>query len=88
MILFFFIFSSTTFVFAKQQKKHMELRSEAIVMEGSVTVKSSPDESGTELFIIHEGTKVSIKSSLNQWVEISLLDGNVGWVKKSQIEQI
>lgn len=88
MILFFFIFSSTTFIFAKQQKKHMELRSEAIVMEGSVTVKSSPDESGTELFIIHEGTKVSIKSSLNQWVEISLLDGNVGWVKKSQIEQI
>ena len=66
----------------------MEQRSEAIVMDSSVTVKSSPDESGTELFVIHEGTKVFIKNTLNQWVEISLLDGNVGWVKISQIEQI
>ncbi len=80
--------SITTFVFAQQQKNYMEQRAEAIVMEGSVTVKSSPDESGTELFVIHEGTKVYIKSSLNQWSEISLADGNVGWVKKSAIEQI
>jgi len=88
MILFFLIFSITTFSFAKQQKNYMEQRSEAIVMDSSVTVKSSPDESGTELFVIHEGTKVFIKNTLNQWVEISLLDGNVGWVKISQIEQI
>ncbi len=88
LMLFFLMFTITTFVFARQQKSYMEKRADAIVMEGSVTVKSSPDESGTELFIIHEGTKVFIKSGLNQWVEISLLDGNVGWVRKSQIEQI
>ncbi len=80
--------SITTFTFARQQKNYLEQRAEAIVMEGSVTVKSSPDESGTDLFVIHEGTKVYIKSSLNEWSEISLADGNVGWVRKSAIEQI
>ena len=46
----------------------------------TVTVKSSPDASGTDLFILHEGTKVSIKSKLGDWNEIEMEDGNVGWM--------
>jgi len=61
---------------------------EAVVMIGIITVKSSPDRSGTDLFALHEGTKVTIKSALGDWNEIVIGDGRIGWVEKRQIERI
>jgi tetratricopeptide (TPR) repeat protein len=62
--------------------------SEAIVFSGSVSVKSSPVESGTGLFVIHSGTKVSLTDELGDWVKIRLVDGNVGWVPLTDLEKI
>jgi tetratricopeptide (TPR) repeat protein len=75
-------------VFAYNQKKELVDRRGAIVFTPTVTVKSSPDNSGTDLFVIHEGTKVFIKSAIGDWNEISLEDGNVGWVQKKDITVI
>lgn len=86
--LFACLFSIATLCFARAQKQYAEQHAQAIVLEGSVTVKSSPDESGTELFVVHEGTKVSVKGVLNEWVEVVLADGNVGWIKAQTIERI
>ena len=63
-------------------------KSAAIVFSQTVTVKSSPDSSGNDLFILHEGTKVKIKSTLGDWVEINTLDGNSGWMPANSIEVI
>jgi SH3-like domain-containing protein len=57
-------------------------------MSGVVTVKSSPDKSGTDLFQLHEGTKVSLKSTLGDWIEIRLGNGSIGWVKQECLEKI
>ena len=75
-------------VFASNQKAELVNRSHAIVFAPTVTVKSSPDASGTDLFILHEGTKVSVKSTLGDWSEIALEDGNVGWMPTKDIEII
>lgn len=75
-------------VFASDQKKHLLNRDSGIVFAPTVTVKSSPNDSGTDLFILHEGTKVKIKSTLGNWSEISLEDGNVGWMPSDKIEII
>jgi tetratricopeptide (TPR) repeat protein len=72
-------------IFAYNQKKELIGRRGAIVFTSTVTVKSSPNNSGTDLFVIHEGTKVFIKSSVGDWNEISLEDGNVGWIQKKDI---
>ena len=63
-------------------------RNHAIVFVPTVTIKSSPDASGTDLFILHEGTKVFIKSKLGDWSEIEMEDGNVGWIPSKDIEVI
>ncbi len=70
--------------------RHNELdnHNEAIIMTGTVVVKSSPDKSGTDLFQLHEGTKVSIKSSLEEWTEIVVGNGNIGWLESKAIEKI
>lgn len=75
-------------IFAKHQKDELVNRTHAIVFAPTVTVKSSPDASGTDLFILHEGTKVSVKSTLGEWSEIVLEDGNVGWMPSKDIEKI
>ena len=55
----------------------------------TVTVKSTPNESGTDLFVLHEGTKVTIKdNTMKNWKEIKLEDGNVGWVQTKDLEII
>lgn len=75
-------------IFASDQKKNLLNRDSGIVFAPTVTVKSSPNDSGNDLFILHEGTKVKIKSTLGNWSEISLEDGNVGWMPSDKIEII
>ena len=58
-------------------------------MQGAVPVKSTPAKDGTDLFILHEGTKVSITDdSMSGWKEIRVPDGKEGWIETSQIEVI
>lgn len=75
-------------IFAANQKNELINRTHAIVFAPTVTIKSSPDVSGTDLFVLHEGTKVSVKSTLSGWSEIELEDGNVGWIPSKEIENI
>lgn len=71
--------------FSYQQKNKFIVRNHAIVFSPSVTVKSSPDASGTEIFILHEGTKVKVLSTLGTWKEIEMGNGNVGWIEENTI---
>jgi tetratricopeptide (TPR) repeat protein len=73
--------SILSFNYARKQINLALNEPDAIVITPSVVVKSSPDESGTELFLMHEGLKIKVTGKLGQWSEIKLSDGNKGWVK-------
>ena len=76
-------------LFAWQQKDQLVNRSGAIVIAPAAAVKSTPANGGTDLFIIHEGTKVEITdSSMKEWKEVRIADGKEGWIKTSMIEMI
>ncbi len=62
-------------------------RSEAVITQGVLNAKASPDRSGTELFTLHEGTKVTITESLGEWCNIRV-GNNEGWVESSHLERI
>lgn len=83
-----FIFSMFSWSFAAQQKSRLVNHSFAIVMQPTVTVKSSPSEKGTNLFVVHEGLKVKITDKLGDWLEVRLSDGNKGWLMADSIERI
>ena len=63
------------------------LRNEAIITQGIVNAKSSPDRSGTDLFTVHEGTKVTIRETLGEWCNIRV-GNNEGWIRLSNLERI
>jgi len=82
------LFTINSWWFASQQKNRTINHSYGIVMQPSVTIKSSPSEKGTNLFVVHEGLKVRITDKIGDWIEIRLADGNKGWLLKETIEPI
>lgn len=76
-------------LFAASLKSNLTNRDKAIVLTPSITVRSTPSENGTSLFILHEGHKVVIKdNSMRDWKEISIENDKVGWVPAESIEVI
>lgn len=74
--------------FAYMQKLPLVEKNRAIVFAPSITVKSSPAESGTALFVLHEGTKVTLLDAVGEWSEVLLSDGNRGWIPTKELEVI
>ncbi|MBO4610676.1 MAG: BatD family protein [Bacteroidales bacterium] len=61
----------------------------AIVVSPVSVARSAPDNnSGTDLFILHEGTKVRVLDSVGSWDNIELADGRQGWILTKEIEII
>lgn len=83
LVLFLFAFS-----FASHDYQESVESTQAIVTSTSASVKSSPDNAGKDLFLLYEGAKVEVRDALNGWSEITLADGNQGWIKTSAIEMI
>lgn len=81
------LFVATT-LFAISSRNDMLSRNEAIVMGTAISIKSSPDRSATDLFVLHEGTKVRILSQVDEWCEVVIADGKKGWTEKKNIEEI
>ena len=81
------LFIATT-SFAVSSRNDMLTHDEAVVMASALPVKSSPDRSATDLFVLHEGTKVRIVTEVDEWCEVAIADGKKGWCEKRNIEEI
>ena len=79
----------TANIFAKIQHDQLTNRTGAIIMQSAVSVKSAPANSGTDLFILHEGTRVEIvDSQMKDWKQVKVADGKQGWVPARSITVI
>jgi len=83
-----FLISGSSLAFSLRNKRLVTDSGKAIIMSPQVNGKSSPDASGTDLFLIHEGTKVTVTDNVGNWYEIRLPDGNKGWVTSNSLEKI
>lgn len=60
----------------------------AIVFEDTVDVKAEPSEDADKAFTLHEGTKVYVKETLDNYKRIQLTDKTEGWVLSNAIMEI
>ena len=79
-IVFLLVFALSV-VFAAQLKHASETQDQAIIMAPTVTVKSSPNEASVDLFVLHEGTKVTVVETSNGWNKVRIANGSVGWLE-------
>jgi tetratricopeptide (TPR) repeat protein len=81
-------FGLTAIFFSNRQVNYFNGQHQAIIFTPAVVVKNTPDAGAKALFIIHEGTKVTIRQTNNGWMEIELPNGNAGWIAVSDAKTI
>lgn len=58
----------------------------AIVFAQETQVKSEPNLRSAEAFKLHEGTKVQVLETVDNWKKIKLTDGKVGWIPSEDLK--
>jgi tetratricopeptide (TPR) repeat protein len=92
---FYFVSSITTVVlvtvflfFAFRNKLYFDNNREAIIFAAEAEVKNAPTQSSDAYFELHEGTKVSVLETLDNWKKIRIADGKIGWIEEKHIKEI
>lgn len=89
LAVLFLLVSIFSNIAAYSHQQAMAHRTGAIIMSTSVVVKSTPSDTGTDLFILHEGTRVEIIDDvMKEWCEVRMSDGKEGWMRKQDLEVI
>jgi len=83
-----FIFMLFSVFFAFKTYKISNAKHEAIVFAQQTEIKNAPLLSAETLFKLHEGTKVTILETKDNWKKIKITDGQTGWIVGSEIKEL
>jgi len=81
-----FILACFALSFAYHNYDLIEKDQPAIVFAQEAQVKSEPNLRSNEAFVLHEGTKVQVLDTVNNWKKIKLADGKTGWITQDDIK--
>ncbi len=85
VLVFLILISVLSAIF---EKNHYQNERPAIVFAEVVSVKNEPKTSGSDVLILHEGTKVFVLETLDNWKKIQLTDGTEGWIENTAIKEV
>lgn len=86
--MFSFLLLAVTLFVAYNQHIISKKNVQAIVFTSEVSVQSEPTKNADEVFTLHEGTKVKIIDSVDDWNKIQLADGKIGWLLSSNVKKL
>ena len=86
-ILSFFLLFTSVFITYNQHQKHINTK-KAIIFAAKISVNNAPTNNSDEIFILHEGTKVNILDTVDNWKKIKLADGKIGWVTSESLKEL
>ena len=75
-------------LFSYQNYKYVTNTRAAIIFAQQAQVKSAPTSSSEVNFELHEGTKVFILESSDNWVKIKIADGKIGWIEDEDLKEL
>ncbi len=61
---------------------------QGIIMVSQEKARSGPGEDYTEVFTIHEGSRVYLRDTIQDWRKVTLPNGYSGWIKNNSVEEI
>lgn len=85
VLVFMLLISVSAAIF---EKRRYDNEKPAIVFAETAEVKSEPQKLSSNIFVLHEGTKVFVQETLDGWKKIQLTDGTEGWIEKSAIKEV
>jgi tetratricopeptide (TPR) repeat protein len=85
ILVFLILLSGLAAIF---EKSHFQNERPAIVFAEIIQVKSEPKSSSSDVFMLHEGAKVFLHESIENWVKIELTDGSEGWIENAAVKSV
>lgn len=64
---------------------NLNKKSQAIVTSQVVQVLNAPNGSAKAKFSLHEGTRLTVLSTNEEWTSIQLANGNEGWIRTREL---
>ena len=84
LISFLFLIISLTITY--NQFSYFKNNKVAIVFAEETEVRNAPSLNSEEVFTLHEGTKVIVLDTIDEWKKIKIADGKIGWIIADDIQ--
>ena len=75
-------------LFAASRTAALALNDQAVLLAPEIIVYATPDENSSQDMTLHEGLRVRLLDTYENWNKIELVDGRSGWVKTEQLAEI
>ena len=75
-------------IIANNSKNISENNNPAIIFDKQIELREEPNLRSEEIIKLHEGTKLNILESINDWSLIQLKNGNKGWILTSSFRTV
>lgn len=82
------ILVTTSVFFAFRNQLYVKNNREAIIFATEAEVMNAPTTTSEAYFELHEGTKVTVLESLDNWKKIRIADGKIGWIEEKDLKEI
>jgi tetratricopeptide (TPR) repeat protein len=86
-ILSFFLLAITVAISYNQYQRATSTKT-AIIFAAKVSVNNAPTINSDEVFILHEGTKINVLDTVDNWKKIKLADGKIGWITADALKEL
>lgn len=86
-MLSFFLLISTLFI-AYNQYDFSKKNKEAIVFAAKTDIRNAPTLNSSTVFTLHEGTKIIVLDTMDNWKKIKIADGKLGWIIAADIKEL
>lgn len=84
MLSFLLLIMSSIFTFKEYSYSKTNLQ--AIIFIQQTEIKNAPTSNSEIVFTLHEGTKVDVLDTVDNWKKIRIADGKIGWILSEQIK--
>ncbi|MEQ6122681.1 SH3 domain-containing protein [Pseudotenacibaculum sp. MALMAid0570] len=81
-----FLLLITASIFTVKEHSYSNNNVEAIIFVQQTEIKNAPTSNSENVFTLHEGTKVKVLDTVDNWKKIKIADGKIGWIISSDLK--
>lgn len=81
-----FLLLLITLFFTIKEYTYSNTTVEAIIFSKEITINNAPTDNSEKIFTLHEGTKVLVLDTVDNWKKIRISDGKTGWIIADKIK--
>ena len=83
-----FLLLLITLFFTVKEYRYSNTTVEAIIFSKETSINNARTDNSEKIFTLHEGTKVLVLDTVDNWKKIRISDGKTGWIISDKIKTL